>query len=120
LSPATPDHPLARGLKPFKMRDEIYYRIWFGEGEGTASATPIATIALARDAKPQVVAWAVERKDGGRGFGFTGGHFHALWGMEGFRGLVLNAVVWTAKIDVPKEGVQSTVPSEMLEDTRKK
>jgi type 1 glutamine amidotransferase len=120
LQAATPDHPIARGIKPFKMRDEIYYRIWFGKGEGTGNAVPIATIKLAREPKPQIVAWATERKDGGRGFGFTGCHFHKLWGLEGFRGLVLNAVVWTAKLEVPKEGVQSSVPGEMLEESRKK
>jgi len=94
--------------------------IWFGGGEGTGSAVPIATIKRAREPKPQVVAWAVERKDGGRGFGFTGCHFHKLWGIDGFRGLVLNAIVWTAKIEVPKEGVQSSVPGKMLEESRKK
>jgi type 1 glutamine amidotransferase len=120
LSPATPEHPIARGLKPFPMRDEVYYRIWFGQGEGTGNATPIATITLAKESKPQIVAWATERKDGGRGFGFTGCHFHKLWGIDGFRGLVLNAVVWTAKIDVPKEGVQSTVPDDMLKESREK
>jgi type 1 glutamine amidotransferase len=120
LLPATPDHPIARGLKPFKMRDEVYYRIWFGGGEGTGSAVPIAKIRLAHEPKPQVVAWAIERKDGGRGFGFTGCHFHKNWGLEGFRGLVLNAIVWTAKLDVPKDGVQSSVPSEMLEESSKK
>jgi type 1 glutamine amidotransferase len=120
LSPATPEHPVARGLKPFPMRDEVYYRIWFGQGEGTGNATPIATITLASESKPQIVAWATERKDGGRGFGFTGCHFHKLWGIDGFRGLVLNAVVWTAKIDVPKEGVQSTVPDDMLKESREK
>jgi len=120
ITPATPDHPIAGGLKRFAMRDEVYYRIWFGKSEGTGDAVPIATIKLAAEPKPQVVAWAVQRKDGGRGFGFTGCHFHKLWGLEGFRGLVLNAVVWAAKIDVPKEGVQSTVPAEMLEESRKR
>jgi type 1 glutamine amidotransferase len=120
LTPAAGDHPIARGIKPFAMRDEIYYRIWFGGGEGTGSAAPIATIKLAQEPKPQVVDWAIDRKDGGRGFGFTGCHFHKLWGLDGFRGLVLNAIVWTAKIEVPKEGVQSSVPNEMLEESRKK
>ena len=31
-------------------------------------------------------------KDGGRGFGFTGGHFHWNWGNDQFRKLMLNAI----------------------------
>jgi type 1 glutamine amidotransferase len=51
------------------------------------------------------MAWVTERPDGGRAFGFTGGHFHKNWGDENFRKLVLNAIVWTAKIPVPKNGI---------------
>ena len=43
----------------------------------------------------------MERPDGGRGFGFTGGHFHRNWGDPNFRKLVLNAILWTAGLDVP-------------------
>jgi type 1 glutamine amidotransferase len=57
--------------------------------------------------KPQkeVIAWAVERKDGGRGFGFTGGHFHKNWAIEDCRKMILNAIWWTAKVEVPAGGV---------------
>ena len=57
------------------------------------------------------MAWACERKDGGRGFGFTGGHFHFNWGNDQFRKLVLNAIVWVAKGEVPKDGVKSATPT---------
>ena len=39
------------------------------------------------------VAWAVERADGGRGFGFSGGHFKQGWGNDDQRKLVLNAIL---------------------------
>ena len=61
-----------------------------------------------------MLAWAVERPDGGRGFGFTGAHAHKNWGDPNFRKLVLNAILWTAKLDVPAEGVESTVTGEEL------
>jgi hypothetical protein len=61
-----------------------------------------------------VVAWAHERADGGRGFGFTGAHYHANWGHEDFRRLVLNAIVWLAKMEVPAGGVASRVTPEDL------
>ena len=51
------------------------------------------------------MAWAVERDDGGRGFGFTGGHFHWNWSDPNFRKLVLNAIAWCAKVNVPPGGV---------------
>ena len=59
--------------------------------------------------------WAVERPDGGRGFGFTGGHFHDNWGNDQFRKVVLNALVWLAKADVPATGIESHVTSSDLD-----
>ncbi len=49
------------------------------------------------------------RADGGRGFACTGPHFHASFGNDDLRRLVLNAILWTANIEVPQGGVQSTV-----------
>jgi hypothetical protein len=60
------------------------------------------------------VAWVVERADGGRGFGFTGGHFHRNWENENFRKLVLNGLLWVAKADVPDGGVPSVVKQDDL------
>jgi type 1 glutamine amidotransferase len=60
----------------------------------------------------QHVAWAYERANGGRGFGFTGGHFHQNWQQDDFRKIVLNALIWTAKGEVPVKGVPSRTPSD--------
>ena len=60
---------------------------------------------------PEHVAWVYERPGGGRGFGFTGGHFHWNWGNDNFRKVVLNAIVWTAGLEVPEGGVPSKTPS---------
>ena len=60
------------------------------------------------------MAWAAERPGGGRGFGFTGGHFHKGWANNDQRKLVLNAILWTAKADVPANGVESVVTEEDL------
>ena len=53
--------------------------------------------------------------DGGRGFGFTGGHFHDNWGNDNYRKVVLNALLWTAKAEVPAEGVESAVAPDDLD-----
>jgi type 1 glutamine amidotransferase len=53
--------------------------------------------------------WALERPDGGRGFGFTGGHTHATWGNPNQRKVLLNALLWLAQVEVPPGGVDSSV-----------
>ena len=63
---------------------------------------------------PQVLAWASERPGGGRGFGFTGGHFHRNWADDNYRKVVLNAILWTAKVEVPANGVECKLTEEGL------
>jgi type 1 glutamine amidotransferase len=70
--------------------------------------------AVLEQQQPQHVMWVFNRPGGGRGFGFTGGHFHREWGNDNFRRVVLNALLWIAKADVPPAGVQSTVTAEEL------
>jgi hypothetical protein len=53
------------------------------------------------------MAWAYERPDGGRGFGFTGLHKHDNLGNSSMRTLLLNAVAWVAKLPIPERGVPS-------------
>src|SRR5258707_12100484 len=64
--------------------------------------------------EPEHVMWAIKRPDGGRGFGFTGGHFHNNWANENFRKIVLNAILWSAKVDVPRNGVECGVMDDEL------
>lgn len=123
-----PEHPITRGVKPFKIRDEWYYNMRFAK-----EAVPILTAvppdstrqgadsthggnAFVRNNKgrPEHLAWSIERPDGGRGFGFTGGHYQKNWGNENFRKLFLNALLWVAKAEVPPNGVESHVSEEDL------
>ncbi len=64
------------------------------------------------------VAWLYERPGGGRGFGFTGGHYHWAFGHDGFRNILLNGIAWTAGLQVPQTGVSPKTPSweELLAD----
>lgn len=131
---ALPSHPVANGVKPFTTNDEWYFHIRFRPN--MAGVTPILS-AIAPDStmsrkdgphegnpavraavaakEPQHVAWAAERAGGGRGFGFTGGHFHKGWGNNDQRKLMLNAILWAAKADVPANGVESTITDADLE-----
>ena len=128
-----PAHSITRGVKPFTIRDEWYFNMRFVEGrkgvtpilaavpdasttsrpDGDHSGNPAVRAAVARG-EAQIVSWAYDRPDGGRGFGFTGAHFHANWGNNDFRKLVLNAILWLAKMEVPADGVASRVTPEDL------
>ncbi len=123
-----PDHPIARGVKPFELVDEWYYHMRFRENmegvtailsavppdstregpDGPYSGNPTVR---SRKGMAEDLAWARQRPDGGRGFGFTGGHFHYNWANDGFRTIVLNAIVWVAGLDVPPQGVRSKTPT---------
>jgi len=60
------------------------------------------------------VMWAYDRPDGGRGFGITGAHYHKNWADDNFRKVVLNALLWISKVEVPKDGVASSVTPEQI------
>lgn len=137
-----PEHPITRGVEPFQIKDEWYFNMRFAGGIGGGEATeadgvrfvPILVAApsdevrdgpyvypkgpyehiQANKGRAETMMWAVERPDGGRGFGFTGGHFHDNWGNDEFRKVVLNALLWVAKADVPPGGVKSEVIAEDL------
>jgi hypothetical protein len=136
-----PKHPICNGVKPFSIRDEWYFNMRFRpKMEGV---TPILT-AIPSDkvrngpyvypkgpykhiqeaaGNPEHMMWATERKDGGRGVGFTGGHVHANWKDDNYRKVVLNALLWICKADVPKDGVESSVSDDDIKanlDPKKK
>ncbi len=108
-----PAHPITRGLQPFSLEDEWYFNMRFVDKGVTpilSAIAPPSTMArwngphsgndvarqLVTDGVPQVTAWAYERPGGGRGFGYTGGHYHENWGNADARELVLNAIEWVA------------------------
>ncbi len=103
----TPTHPATRGVKPFRMREEFYYNLRFAPGD--AALVPLLAVPALHGREPDgnVVAWARQRDDGGRGFGTTCGHFYDNWQNADFRKLVLNGLVWSAGIDVPAGGVDA-------------
>ncbi|HYV39463.1 MAG TPA: ThuA domain-containing protein [Gemmataceae bacterium] len=125
-----PKHETTRGVKPFAIKDEWYYHMRFNDKmEGVTpiltALPPISTLKKDSDKKSypregnpavnqevkagvkQVVAWAYDRPDGGRGFGFTGLHYHSNLGNDDFRKLLLNAVAWVSKLEVPANGIET-------------
>jgi hypothetical protein len=71
---------------------------------------------IAARGRAEIMMWAYERPDGGRSFGFTGGHTHAHWGDPNQRKIFLNALLWIAKADIPRNGVEGAVTPEQLKE----
>ncbi len=125
-----PEHPTTRGLEPFSLEDEWYYHMRFRENmkgvtpllsaiapaatlqrpDGPHSGNPHVRASVAKG-EPQHLAWCVERADGGRGFGFTGGHLHRNWADDRLRKFILNAIAWTAKVEIPEGGISTPTPT---------
>ena len=127
-----PKHPITRGVQAFSVKDEWYIHMRFRpdmqaivpilvdkpsdavrDGPYVWPHGPYPHI-VAGKGQDEIMMWAVERPDGGRGFGFTGGHYHKNWGNDNFRKVVLNAIVWSCKLEVPQDGITSTVTAEQL------
>ncbi len=123
-----PVHEVTRGVKPFTTQDEWYFHLRFrpnmdgitpiltaippastmSRPDGDHSGNPAVRAAVARG-DAQIMMWVRERPDGGRSFGFTGGHYQTGWKNDNQRKLMLNTLLWVTKIPVPETGVQSTV-----------
>lgn len=123
-----PRHPVTSGVRPFTMRDEWYYHMRFRENmqgvtpvlsavppdetregpDGPHSGNPAVR---SRRGMAEHVAWVCERPGGGRGFGFTGAHYH--WGLadDNYRRLLLNGIAWIAGVKIPREGIASRTPT---------
>lgn len=107
LKKLQPDHPICRGWSEYVLHDEFYLNPTL-----TAQATPLLEV-QAPD-KPVVVGWAFERSSKGRSFGTTLGHFYRNFQQEPFRRMVVNAILWTAKVDVPEGGANVALSAEEL------
>jgi type 1 glutamine amidotransferase len=127
---ALPKHPVTRGVQPFATHDEWYFNMrWTPDAKAMSRVTPILTAKpsdevrkgpyvsprgpyphiIADSGKVESMMWVYERPDGGRSFGFTGGHTHTNWGDVNQRKVVLNALLWIAKVDVPARGVEDKI-----------
>ncbi len=125
-----PTHPVTRGVGAFSTHDEWYFNMrWTDDAAAKARVTPILVATpddtvrrgpyvsprgpydhiVADSGRDETMMWVYERPNGGRSFGFTGGHTHAHWGDVNQRRIMLNALLWLAKIDVPAGGVVDTI-----------
>lgn len=112
IVPAADGHPVSHGWKPFTINDEPYIENYFGPADAPSRSRLIefATSMLPPEQpKRQVVAWGVDRPDGGRGFAVVMPHYYRSWGNDDLRTLILNGIVWSAGRDIPADGVSVTL-----------
>jgi|TARA_B100001250_G_scaffold403737_1_gene418691 type 1 glutamine amidotransferase len=96
-----PKHPICNGWSEYDLQDEFYLRMKLSD-----NANPL--IKVKTKGKEEVVAWTLEREGRikGRSFGITLGHFHPNYGIESFRKTIVNGILWTAKVSIPKTGAK--------------
>jgi type 1 glutamine amidotransferase len=113
MEPLAVKHPVLQGIKPWSFRDEVFSRYFLFDNpkrtellQGTPSNT--------NNGAPRPVSWVYERPDGGRSFVWGGSDFHDnMHSVEDYRRYLLNGIIWTAKIDVPADGVFAPAPPEL-------
>ena len=110
-------HETAQGVGPIDAVDEFYFNIeYHAEALPLGTATPTeknlhhinnlwTQKGFLAKGKKQSLLWGIVRPDGGRGAGFTGGHHHRNWAIDGYRTLVMNTIAWAAGEKVPPGGV---------------
>ncbi len=111
IEPEQQPHPVLRGWQAFTFDDEPYWNNYFGKDGMAKNVRSLAYTMLPPDEpSKQTVAWCVQRADSGRGVGIVMPHYFRNWKVGPLRTLVLNAICWTAKLDIPAGGVQASLP----------
>jgi type 1 glutamine amidotransferase len=101
-------HPITTGLDDFELKDEYYYQL---KRSPQGKVTPLLLVPIEDNA--EMVAWAFERPDGGRSFGFSGMHFHDHWKQLECRRMIAQGLLWTLKLPVPSDGLPVEVGEEV-------
>ncbi|TWU21373.1 ThuA domain-containing protein [Bythopirellula polymerisocia] len=102
-----PDHPISRGWKEYWIHDEFYLNPTI-----TDEATPL--LQATSNEKPVVVGWAYDRPDGGRSFATTLGHFYENFQRVDFRRMIVNAILWSAHVEIHPSGARVDLSQEDL------
>ncbi|GIX05419.1 MAG: hypothetical protein KatS3mg114_1288 [Planctomycetaceae bacterium] len=100
-APSAAEHPILRGVTPFRLDDEYYYQLkWYPR-----EPAPQPLLEAWIDGAWWPVAWSWERPQGGRSFGFSGLHRYENWHRPEVRRLLVQAILWTLHREVPLTGL---------------
>jgi type 1 glutamine amidotransferase len=107
LKQLLPDHPICRGWSEYEIDDEYYLNPIIKD------AMPFLQV-REKDGKNVTVGWIYERPGGGRSFATTLGHPYRNFQREPFRRMLMNAILWSAGLDVPEAGAPVALSEEAL------
>ncbi len=113
-----PQHPVTRGVEPWKINDGWLNKLEFVEQQKGVTALVWSGKEHAGSRAGldnDIVGWVYERPNGGRAFGFSGLDAHSAWSLPGMRQLVVNGVLWTANLEIPSDGAPDEIAAETLE-----
>lgn len=113
-----PEHPITRGVASWQINDGWLNGIQFVDKmEGI---TPL--VWSSKDYEEgrsgidgHIVSWAYQRPDGGRSFSFSGLDAHSAWDLPGMRQLMVNGVLWSARIEIPEKGAPCQIEKAELQ-----
>jgi type 1 glutamine amidotransferase len=103
-------HPILRGVKPWKYRDEVFCRFLLPDDPRRTNLLLATPTADKFQIGPQVASFAYQREDGGRGFVFGGLDFRDNLALDNYRRFLMNGIAWAAHLEIPKAGIQSPTP----------
>jgi type 1 glutamine amidotransferase len=111
-APIKSDHPILRGLTPWSYEEEEFFTKETMPPD--PRRTPLLAVTRPTGGDAETVSWAVQREGGGRGFAFTGSDFHKSLAIMQHRRMLVNGILWAAKIEVPAGGVNCAPPDDLL------
>lgn len=127
------DHPVNKGVEPYTIFDEIYYRMEYVEGikpvivaehvpDVPKFYSPSEKSRFERDNDQvkefkteleRTIFWSFEREGGGKSLGVTMGHIHkTFWMTKDVRKQMVNSVAWISGLEIPSEGFEALDLSE--------
>ena len=107
LKQLLPEHPICRGWSEYEIEDEYYLN------PVLENATPFLQV-REKGGKDVIVGWVYERPGGGRCFATTLGHPYRNFQIDSFRRMLVNAILWSARLDVPAAGAPVALGEEAL------
>ncbi len=104
-------HPILRGVKPWKYRDEVFCRFLLLPNDARRTDLILATPTADKlGIGPQIASFAYQRDDGGRGFVFGGLDFRDNLALDNYRRFLLNGIAWASNLEIPRTGIDSPTP----------
>jgi type 1 glutamine amidotransferase len=112
-----PAHPVTRGVQPWKIKDGWLNEIQFVDR--MRGITPLLWSSREHRGSNEggtadVVAWTYDRPGGGRSFCFTGLDAHSAWSVPGVRQLIVNGILWSARMSIPTAGAPCAADETVL------